>query len=150
MSRQAILASGTPTGLGDERHGPRRARVGLDDEELPRVDGVLDVEQADDPEPERDPARVGADLLEHRVAERVRRQHGGRVARVDPGLLDVLHDPADPDVLAVAERVDVDLDRVLQEAVEEDRAARRGRGGAGSRPARRASRRSPSPGPPRT
>ena len=31
---------------------------------------------------------------------------------------------ADPDVLAVAERVDVDLDRVLEEAVEEDLAAR--------------------------
>src|SRR3954465_9436749 len=47
-------------------------------------------------------------------------RHPGRVARVDPGLLDVLHDPADPDVLAVAQRVDVDLDRVLHEAVEED------------------------------
>ena len=39
---------------------------------------------------------------------------------MDAGLLDVLHDPADPDVLAVADRVDVDLDRVLEEAVEED------------------------------
>ena len=58
------------------------------------------------------------------AAERVRRQHAGRVARVDAGLLDVLHDPADPDVLAVAQRVDVDLDRVLHEAVEEDRALR--------------------------
>ena len=52
-----------------------------------------------------------------------------RVAGVDAGLLDVLHDPADPDVLAVAQRVDVDLDRVLQEAVEEDRAAVAARGG---------------------
>ena len=41
---------------------------------------------------------------------------------MDPGLLDVLHDPRDPHLLAVAERVDVDLDRVLQEAVQEDRA----------------------------
>ena len=69
------------------------------------------------------PARLRADLLEHLVPERVRRQDAGRVARVHAGLLDVLHDPADPDVLAVAERVDVDLDRVLQEAVEEDRGA---------------------------
>ena len=40
---------------------------------------------------------------------------------MDPGLLDVLHDPGDADVLAVAERVDVDLDRVLEEAVEQQR-----------------------------
>ena len=67
--------------------------------------------------------RVAARIcVEHLVAERVRRQHAGAVAGVDAGLLDVLHDPADPDVLAVAQRVDVDLDRVLEEAVEEDRA----------------------------
>ena len=72
------------------------------------------------------PAVVLADPLEHLRAERVRRQHAGAVAGVDAGLLDVLHDPADPDVLAVAQRVDVDLDRVLEEAVEEDlRSARR-------------------------
>ena len=38
-----------------------------------------------------------------------------------PGLLDVLHDPGDPHVVAVTERVDVDLDRILQEAIEVDR-----------------------------
>ena len=42
---------------------------------------------------------------------------------MDAGLLDVLHDGGDVGVLAVAERVDVDLDRVLEEAVDEDRAA---------------------------
>ena len=60
------------------------------------------------------------DLVEHLGAERHRRDHAGRVARVDAGLLDVLHDRADLDGLAVAERVDVDLDRVLEEAVEVD------------------------------
>ena len=36
------------------------------------------------------------------------------------GLLDVLHDPGDQDLArAVAHRVDVDLDRVLQEAVDQ-------------------------------
>jgi hypothetical protein len=38
---------------------------------------------------------------------------------VHAGLLDVLHDPADHDALAVGHRVDVDLDRVVQEAVEQ-------------------------------
>ena len=38
---------------------------------------------------------VAADLLEHLLAEAHRRQHAGRVAGVDAGLLDVLHDPGD-------------------------------------------------------
>jgi hypothetical protein len=36
----------------------------------------------------------------------------------------VLHDPCHPDVIAVAQRVDVDLDRVLEKAVVIDRATR--------------------------
>ena len=39
---------------------------------------------------------------------------------MDASLLDVLHDGRDVRVLAVAERVDVDLDRVLEEAVDQD------------------------------
>ena len=62
-----------------------------------------------------------------RRASRRPSECGGSTQALSPewiaGLLDVLHDPADPDVLAVAQRVDVDLDRVLQEAVEEDLAA---------------------------
>ena len=46
-------------------------------------------------------------------------QHAARVAGVDAGLLDVLHHGGDVGVLAVGERVDVDLDRVLEEAVDE-------------------------------
>ncbi len=54
---------------------------------------------------------------------------------------------ADPGLLAVAQGVDVDLDRVLEEAVEEDLAAAWRRLGApGSSSARRGRRRSPSPG----
>ena len=40
---------------------------------------------------------------------------------MDAGLLDVLHDAADEHVLAVGQRIDVDLDRVRQVAVEEQR-----------------------------
>ena len=43
---------------------------------------------------------------------------------MDAGLLDVLHDARDDDVLAVAERVHVELVGVLEEAVDEDRAVR--------------------------
>ena len=127
------LGERQPGRLGHERHGARRARVGLDHVERVAQHAVLHVHQPDHAELERDRARRRADLVEHLVPERVRRQHAGGVARVDPGLLDVLHDAADPDVLAVADRVDVDLDRVLQEAVEEDLRGRvRRRSGAGS------------------
>ena len=40
---------------------------------------------------------------------------------MDSGLLDVLHDAADHHLGAVADAVDVDLDRVVEEAVEQDR-----------------------------
>ena len=42
----------------------------------------------------------------------------GRVAGVDAGLLDVLHDAAEVELVAVVQRVDVDLDRVVKEAVD--------------------------------
>ena len=48
-------------------------------------------------------------------------QHAGGVARVDARLLDVLHHRGDAGLVPVAERVDVDLDRVLEEAVDEQR-----------------------------
>ena len=40
---------------------------------------------------------------------------------MDPGLLDMLQDPRDRDVLAVADRIDIDLDRVAQIAVDQHR-----------------------------
>jgi hypothetical protein len=44
---------------------------------------------------------------------------------VDPRLLDVLHDGADVGVAPVAKRIDVDLDRVLEEAVDQQPPAAR-------------------------
>ena len=41
---------------------------------------------------------------------------------MDPRFLDMLHHPGDGDVLAVADRVDVDLDRVAQIFVDQHRA----------------------------
>ena len=114
-------------GLGHERDRPRRARVGLDHVQVLAVDAVLDVDQADHAEREREvlawPVRISSSIS---VPSECGGSTQARVARVDAGLLDVLHDAADPDVLAVADRVDVDLDRVLEEAVEEDLALRPG------------------------
>ena len=94
------LGDRQPDRLGDERHRPRRARVGLDHvQPIVAVDRELDVEQPDDARaPWRCPSVCSRICASISLAERVRRQHAGRVARVDPGLLDVLHDPGDPDV----------------------------------------------------
>ena len=56
---------------------------------------------------------------------------------MDPGLFDVFHDPADHRDASVADRVDVDLDRVGQKAIDQHRVLRaRGDGlAAGSGPA---------------
>jgi hypothetical protein len=54
----------------------------------------------------------------------VRRHHHRGVAGVDAGELDVLEHPADDARLAVAQAVDVELDRVLEELVDQDRLAR--------------------------
>ena len=51
----------------------------------------------------------------------MRRQAAGGVTRVDAGLLDVFHDAADVGVLAVADAVHVDFDRVRQIPVEQHR-----------------------------
>ena len=69
--------------------------------------------------------------LDVAAAQRHRRQRARRVAGVDAGLLDVLHDPADVDLGAVAECVDVDLDGVLEEPVDQHRVLGRELGGAG-------------------
>ena len=53
----------------------------------------------------------------------MRRQHAGAVTGVNSSLLNVLHDAADPDALAVAERIYIYFDCVLEEAIEVDRAA---------------------------
>ena len=116
--------------LARERHGARGARVRLEDVDGRVGDRELDVEQADDAERRPEPLDDVLHLERVRERQRLRGQHAGRVAGVDAGLLDVLHHGADEDLLAVAERVDVDLDRVLDEAVDEHRPADRRHRGA--------------------
>jgi hypothetical protein len=86
------------------------------------VDRELDVDQAHHAQAQGDQLRGLLNLSQHLGAEGHRGDHARGVPGVHAGLLDVLHDRPDPDLVAVAEGVDVDLDRVLQEAVEEDRA----------------------------
>src|SRR5699024_31441 len=109
-------------GRGRLRHEGHRAggsRIGLDDVEDVGGHGELDVEQAAHADSLGDRQRRLTDAFEHVLAQGQRGQDAGRVAGVDAGLLDVLHDAADEDLLTVVERIDVDLDGVFEEAVDE-------------------------------
>src|SRR5260370_30439257 len=46
-------------------------------------------------------------------------EHAGRIAGVDAGFFNVLHDSADDHVVAVGERVNINFDRVFKEVVDE-------------------------------
>ena len=128
-----VGAGGESAGRGDEidsarlarkRHRPRGARVDFEHVELAVGDRELDVQEADDAERR---AELADDLFDVRPLERAqsrRGQHAGRVAGMDAGLLDVLHHGRDVGVLAVAESVDVQLERLLEEAVEQDASRR--------------------------
>ena len=112
------MASGTPGGLGHERDRPAGPGVGLEHVDLPVLHGELDVDEAAHLERLGQRAGVALELVDHLVAQRLRGQRAGGVARVHPGLLHVFHHSGDQDFAGtVADGVDVDLDRVLQEAI---------------------------------
>ena len=81
----------------------------------------MHVHQADDVEAEREFAGLPFELGDGRGIERARRQRTRRVAGVNTGLFDMLHDADDESVLAVAQAIDVDLDGIRQIAIEQQR-----------------------------
>src|SRR5579862_1666616 len=112
--------------LAHERNRARRARVRLEDVEVAAGrERDLDVEKADDAERAAERAYRVLDLLLLHGRQTRRGQDARRVAGVDSRLLDVLHDRGDVGVEAVAQRVDVDLDRILEKAVDEHAAEHR-------------------------
>src|SRR5215207_1479973 len=115
MTRDAALASGVAVAL--ETNGTGRARIGLQDVERVPGQRELDVDQPPDSDPAGDRLGGAADPVHHLGAQRDRRECAGRVAGVDPGLLDVLHHPAEVELGPVVKRVDVDFDRVVEEPV---------------------------------
>ena len=117
-------------GLGDEGHGAAGARVHLQHVERRRSLAKANWTFMSPTTPSSlASATVCRSISAMAVGrQRERRQRAGRIARVDPGLLDVLHHPGHVDVRAVADGVDVDLGRVGEEAVDQHRPARRSRG----------------------
>ena len=116
--RQAWSTSGIPVAF--ETNGTvRDARVRLEDMEAAVVERQLQVEQPARAEAAGERRRELADLCLQPLADRRRGQEAGRVAGVDTGALDVLDDRRHPALLAVAEHVDVELERAGEEAVDE-------------------------------
>ena len=105
--------------LAHERHRAARARVGLEHVDRALVQRELHVAEPLHAEPAHEQLGLAADLRLELGPDRERRDHAGRVAGVHARLLDVLHHGRHDRVGAVADGVDVDLDRVLDEAVDE-------------------------------
>src|SRR5207247_1511117 len=97
-------------------HRARRARVYFEDVHHIVFRGVLHVHQADHLQGARDAARVVTDRLQVPLRADERWHDARAVARVNAGFLDVLHDAADDDgARGVGDRVDVELERILEE-----------------------------------
>ena len=111
-------------GFGNERHGARRARVDFQDIDLVILHRVLHVHQPDDLQRFRQLRGRAADVRQDLLAQGVGGQDHRAVAGVNPGLLDVLQDPANDVRGAVADQVHVHLDGVLKELVDEHRKVR--------------------------
>ena len=146
ITRVATLASGTPVALAT--NGTVRLARGLASITctVVPVHRVLHVDQAAHVQRRGDRAGVRLDHLDHPRGQRLRRDRARGVAAVHARFLDVLHDAADQHLAGrVADRVDVDLDRVLEEAVDQHRTL----GGQATLLAERSRRRSARPSPAR-
>ena len=85
--------------LGDERHGAAGARIDLEHVDLAVLDRELHVHQADDLQRLGQRLGLALDLGDDLGRQRIGRQRAGGVAGMDAGLLDMLHDAGDEDVL---------------------------------------------------
>ncbi len=108
-------------GFCNEGHRARGARVDFENVDRAVLDRVLNVHQATDVERLCKRRRLAFQFVERFLAQRTGRQRAGRVARVDTGFFDVLHDARHEDAFAVTQCIDVDFDGVGQVAVEQKR-----------------------------
>lgn len=108
-------------GLGSERHGTGGTRIGLDDVQSVGHEGILHVDQALHATALGNGVGAFTQTTDLVIGQRARRQGAGGVTGMDASFLDVLHDAADIQLLAVEQRVDVDFHGILQELVDEQR-----------------------------
>ena len=117
--QRADLGHRHPRRLGHEGHGAAGARVDLQDVDGAVLDGELHVHQADHAERAGDGLCLVVQLVDGGRRQAVWRQRARAVAGMDAGLLDVLHHACDVDGAAVGDAVDIDLDRVVEVAVDQ-------------------------------
>ena len=108
-------------GLENERHGTGSTRVGFDDVQRVGHEGVLHVDQTLHVAAGGDGVGAFAQTANLVVGQRRRRQGAGGVAGMDAGFLDVFHNAADVQLLAVKQRIDIDFDGILQELIDQQR-----------------------------
>ena len=109
-------------GLGDEGHGAARPRVYFQDVDVAVLYGELYVHQADDTQTAGQLFGLAFDFFHDVIGQRMRWQRARGVARMNPRLLDVLHDARDQDgAIRVADGVHVDFDGISQIGIDEDR-----------------------------
>jgi len=111
---------GQAADLGHQGHRSGGPRIGLQNIDLALGNGILDVDQAHHVQTQRDLPGVGGDRVQVLLRDRDRRDHAGRVARMDAGQLDVLHHRRDEGLAPVAQGVRLTLGGVDQELVDED------------------------------
>ncbi len=100
---------GDPRHLADVGYGAGRPGVHLDDVHILPVHDELDVDHPLHMESPGQLFRVVHDRPHIAFGDIVGRVHGDGITGMDPGPLDVLHDPRDQDVLPVADRVYLQL-----------------------------------------
>ena len=115
------LGQRDPGGLADKRRGARSPRIDLQYEHPTSFNGILDVQQPAHVESQGDACGHIPDFIDQIFADRRRRQRAGRIPGMDPGILDVFHDPGDKGRFSVTDRVDINLDSVVDKLVDENR-----------------------------
>ena len=107
-------------GLAHKGNGARGPRVHLENVDLTALDGELHVHQANHPQFGGHESSLPFDLLLDLFRDADGRQHAGAVSRMNPGLFDMFHDPADHRQAAVADGINVQLDGILEKLIDED------------------------------
>ncbi len=115
------LGQGHTGGLGGERHRTGRTWVGFDHIQRVGHEGVLHIDQTLHATTLGDGVGSLAQTTNLVVGQRAWRQGACGVSGVDAGFLDVLHDAADVQLLAVEQGIDVDFHGVLEELVDQQR-----------------------------
>ena len=111
--------------LAHKRNGARRARVNFKNINIRAFHRELYIHQAAHVQFARHRFRRRRNFIEHFLRQRECRNHARTVATVNTRFLDVLHNRSDHRGFAVGDAIDIDLDRVFEKAVNQNRAIRR-------------------------